>query len=369
MLILSFVKEKFKHSLKARFFLWHNLSSKKANLHIHACSFGEVKSVQRLAANFDTRLSVITQTGFDEGKKYCEKTSFLAFENLIPLWFKPCKVLVLIEAELWLMLVFMAKFKGAKTMLINARISENSFHKYRRFAFLYRKIFSYIDEIWAQSEADKMRLEALGAKNVKAFFNIKAAQKPKISKAYTKPKARFILLASTHEGEEELLLEHLNLSQDERLIVAPRHPERFERVAGILQGYAKKNSYQMQRLSEVKNEDLAENFSGKILLIDSLNELVNFYAICDVAVLCGSFLRGIGGHNPIEVAHFNKPLISGVHIHNQKALFSLVDGVSFCENLKDLNKIISNASQTKITTKLDLSPIISSIQGGIDERS
>lgn len=367
--MLSFVKEKFKHSLKARFFLWCNLSSKKADLHFHACSFGEVKSIQKLATNFDTRLSVITQTGFDEGKKYCEKTSFLAFESLIPLWFKPCKMLVLVEAELWLMLVFVAKLRGAKTMLINARISEFSFYKYRRFAFLYRKIFSYIDEIWAQSEVDKMRLEALGAKNVRAFFNIKAALEPKINKAYTKPKARLILLASTHEGEEELLLRYLKLRQDEKLIVAPRHPERFEKVAGILQEYARKNSYQMQRLNEFKGEDLAEDFSGKILLIDSLNELVNFYAICDVVVLCGSFLKGIGGHNPIEVAHFNKAIISGVHIHNQKALFSLVEGVSFCENLQDLSKLIANSSQTKINTNPDLSPIISSIQRGIDERS
>lgn len=85
----------------------------------------------------------------------------------MPFWFKPCKVLVIFEAEYWLMLVFMARIYRAKIILLNARISDKSYHSYQRFSFFYKKIFSYIDEVFAQSDLDKTRLESLGAKNVK----------------------------------------------------------------------------------------------------------------------------------------------------------------------------------------------------------
>ncbi len=148
----------------------------------------------------------------------------------LPFWFKPCKVLVIFEAEYWLMLVFMAHIYKTKIILLNARISDKSYHSYQRFSFFYKKIFSYIDEVFAQSELDKVRLESLGAKNVKIFKNIKANLEIKNNKIYTKPKEKLIIFASTHKDEEELLLDHFKLEENEKLIIAPRHPERFKEV-------------------------------------------------------------------------------------------------------------------------------------------
>lgn len=369
-LLLSFIKPKFKQSFKARFFLWRNLRQSMADVHFHACSLGEVRSIEELARAYDSRVSVITQTGFEAARSFCARSNYLAFENFIPFWLAPCKVLVVFEAEFWLMLFFMAKRKGAKIMLINARMSEKSFAKYLKFKFFYRHIFALIDEIFAQSEQDKARLEALGAKNIQICGNLKAAMSPKITRLYTKPHARVILFASTHEGEEELLLKHFKSTPNELLVFAVRHPERFLKMSKMLETYAQNQGLNYQKLSDLDlNADLSVQIKGGMLLLDRLGELVNFYAICDVAVLCGSFLEHIGGHNPIEAAFFNKPIISGKFFHNQKISYESVENIIICEDVKHLQSLIDTASlQTQIRTKPDLSVIRASIDEGLKQR-
>lgn len=365
--LLSFFKFKYKNSLKARFFLYKNFHQDVADVHFHACSLGEVRSIRELALCFDSRISTITQTGYDEAKNFCQKVNFLAFENFIPFWLKPCKVLVIFEAEYWLMLIFIAKLKGAKVLLINARISDNSYKNYKNFSFFYRLIFSYIDKIFAQSLQDKERLLELGAKKVAIYQNIKAALKPKLSKNYPKLKQKLIIFANTHSKEEQLLLQALKLKDNEKLIIAPRHPERFKEVENLL----KDLNLNFDRLSTLKNceNDLEKEFKSQILLLDLLGELVNFYAISDVVVLGGSFFEGIGGHNPIEAASFENVIISGIYIHNQKNLFNEVENINFCENLEELDEKIHHLSQrAKISKKLDLKPMIKEIQEGIDAR-
>lgn len=356
---LSFFKNKYKLSLKARFFLYKN-SCQDAKVHFHACSLGEVRSIGVLSQKFDSRISVITQTGFEEAKKFCKRVNFLVFENFLPFWLKPCKVLVIFEAEYWLMLVFMAKLKGAKVLLINARIADKSYKVYLRFAFFYRLIFSYIDEVFAQSEKDKLRLEELGAKNVRVFKNIKANLDVVPHKRYVKLKEKLIIFASTHKNEEELLLKSINLQENERLIIAPRHPERFLEVENLL------SNYSYEKFSHLEKW---EDFKAQILLLDTLGELVNFYAISDVVVLGGSFIANIGGHNPIEVASFNNVLISGIHIDNQKSLFAEVENVNFCEDLKNLNFMIHNLNKkARISHFKDLSIVENAIREGLDAR-
>ncbi|MBM0636987.1 lipid IV(A) 3-deoxy-D-manno-octulosonic acid transferase [Campylobacter sp. VicNov18] len=361
--LFSFLKPKYKISLKSRFFLYKNHHQEKAHVHFHACSYGEVKSIKELALQFDSRITTITQTGFQCAKEFCSKVNYLAFENFLPFWFKPCKVLVIFEAEYWLMLVFMAKFYQAKVILLNARISDKSYQSYKRFSFFYKKIFSYIDEVFAQSDLDKTRLESLGAKKVRIFKNIKANVDIKNNKNYFKPKEKLIIFASTHQSEEALLLDNFKLEKDEKLIIAPRHPERFKELENLLLN----RGLDFEKFSSLKDEN--KIFSKSILLLDALGELVNFYAISDVVVLGGSFIKGIGGHNPIEAACFNNTLITGKFIHNQKALFEEVQNVYFCEDIKKLNDQIHHLNlKAKIFKKENLKPILNTIQEGIDAR-
>ncbi len=185
----------------------------------------------------------------------------------------------------------------------------------------------------------------------------------KNNKIYAKPKEKLIIFASTHKDEEELLLDYFKLEENEKLIIAPRHPERFKEVENLLLN----KGLEFEKFSSLKDEN--KKFSKKILLLDALGELVNFYAISDVVVLGGSFIEGIGGHNPIEAAYFDNVLISGKFIHNQKVLFEEVENVYFCEKLKDLNDKIHYLNlKAKISKKENLDLIIQTIQKGIDAR-
>ncbi|MDO5045141.1 lipid IV(A) 3-deoxy-D-manno-octulosonic acid transferase [Campylobacter sp.] len=334
-LIFFSFKSKYKKSIPARFFLVDNPKFDEADIHFHACSFGEIRSIAPLLKKFESiAVSVITKTGFDEAKKITPNTRFLPFEIFLPFWLKRSKILVIFEAELWLMLVFVAKMKGSRVILINARISDRSYKRYLKFKFLYLEIFKFIDKIYAQSEPDKERLISLGARDVAISGNIKLAFLPKPSRVYEKPSGRVIVLASTHKGEEELLLNSINLSHSDRLILAPRHPERFEEAGEILSKFAAKNGFEFAKFSKT------QDFSAKCVLVDTMGELVNIYAISDVVILGGSFVPNVGGHNPIEAAQFENSIITGEFIFNQKALFKQVDDVIFAkaEDLQSLLK-------------------------------
>ena len=355
--ILAF-KKKYRASIPARFFLFKNPKFDASHVHFHACSFGEVRSIAPLVSRFKdaATVSVVTKTGFDEAKKITSNTRFLPFEIFLPFWLKPAKITVIFEAELWLGLVFWAKFKGSRVILINARISDRSYKSYLKFSFFYRYLFKFIDKIYAQSDLDKQRLQRLGAKNIVVSGNIKSAFLPSPSKIYDKPKERVIVLASTHAGEEELILRELNLSADDKLVLVPRHPERFGEAGDILAKFAVKNGLSFAKFSETKN------FDAQCVLVDTMGELVNIYKFSDVVVLGGSFVPNVGGHNPIEAAQFENAVISGEFIFNQKALYSAVEGIKFAK-ADEINVLLrQDLPKAKIVAKGDASEILKDIE-------
>ncbi len=355
--ILAF-KKKYRASIPARFFLFKNPKFDASRVHFHACSFGEVRSIAPLVSRFKdaAAVSVVTKTGFDEAKKITQNTRFLPFEIFLPFWLKPAKITIIFEAELWLGLVFWAKFKGSRVILINARISDRSYKSYLKFGFFYRYLFKFIDKIYAQSDLDKQRLQRLGAKNIVVSGNIKSAFLPSPSKIYAKPKERAIVLASTHAGEEELILRELNLGVNDKLILVPRHPERFGEASEMLAKFAEKNGLSFAKFSETKN------FDAQCVLVDAMGELVNIYKFSDVVVLGGSFVPNVGGHNPIEAAQFENAVISGEFIFNQKALYSAVDGIKFAKAGEISLLLKQNLPKAKIVAKGDASEILKDIE-------
>lgn len=354
--LLSF-KKKYKRSLKARFFLYKNPKLKNSSLHFHACSLGEVKALEPLLREVkDFSLSTTTQTGFDEACKLSKNVSFLPFEILLPFWKNKAKVLIVFEAELWLNLFKYYKKDGSFTVLLNARISDKSYPKYKKFAFYYRKIFSYIDKVYAQNEKDKERLEELGAKNVEVLGNIKALPSTKLTKTYPKFKERLIIIASSHAKEEENILKNISLEENDKIILAPRHPERFAEVDKIFSNFAQKFSYSYEKFSE------NSNLASKCILLDALGELKNFYAISDIVILGGSFEDGIGGHNFIEPASFSNSIISGEFYFNQKTLFSLCENI-YIASYEDINALLKqDLKKAKIKTSFNLDKILQELK-------
>ncbi|MCI6988483.1 MAG: lipid IV(A) 3-deoxy-D-manno-octulosonic acid transferase [Campylobacter sp.] len=371
LVLLSF-KKKYHTSIPARFFLFRNQPLQNSQVHFHVCSLGEATAIERLLfrlikSGVRCSATAVTKTGFDKLKSYEKllnskgvknlyECRFLPFENFLPFWLKKSKILVIFEAELWLNLAKYAQKNGSYVMLLNARISDKSYKSYLKFAFYYKKVFSYIDAVFAQSQIDKERLSELGAKNISVVGNIKSCNFHPAKKNLTKSSSKqMLVLASTHRGEEELLLKGIDFDKFQ-VVVAPRHPERFSEVGIKLAKLAKQNSLSFEKFTQ--NLWLKSD----IVLLDTVGDLVEFYRICDIVVLGGSFIKGIGGHNPIEIAQFKKPVISGKFIHNQIELFSLVENVKFIEasELKDeLNKPLK---ATLIKNKFNLKEFLELIK-------
>lgn len=364
--MLVYLRFKPKHtvSIPARFFLKNNPRFEKKGIWFHACSLGEVRSLKpfvEFLKDEELNLSVITQTGFQEGLRYTKaNVRYLPYEIFVPSWAREQKVLVVLEAELWPLLFISAKAKGAKTILLNARISDKSYASYLRFMFLYRWIFSFVDIVFAQSNVDQERLKSLGAKDVRVSGNIKTFQTYEVTKAYQKmPYRRMVVLASTHAEEEVAILSRIRLLPSDQLIVVPRHPERFGDVDLLLKAYA----YEHQRTyAKFSDEDF---MSRDIVLCDQMGELINIYAIADIVVLGGAFIEGVGGHNPLEPAFFNTRLITGKYTFNQNALFPFVENCIQCD-LDALQEVFENSEAllpSSIVNSGDLSPILKEIIG------
>ncbi|WOE69530.1 lipid IV(A) 3-deoxy-D-manno-octulosonic acid transferase [Hydrogenimonas thermophila] len=361
--IFSF-KKKYRQSIPARFFLWKNPPLPTNRIWFHACSFGETRALQPLIDKFSDEqivLTTTTQTGFNEGKKRFKTVRYLPFEPLLWFWLKPQKALIVMEAELWFLLFYLAKKRGAKTVLINARISDRSYNRYLRFSWFYKKIFSYIDLVYAQSETDKKRLEQLGAKSVEVSGNIKLAQSHKVTRVLDRPDGIVVTAASTHEGEEEGILKAFlkwkKRNQNSKLIIVPRHPERFDKVVKLAQEFALKDKLSLSRWS--KTQDL----TADIVIIDAMGELINIYAISDIVILGGAFVP-VGGHNPVEVVPFKCRLISGTEIFNQHAMFSQIEGTIF-SSLDELESALDraiDASPVKVKQRVSIDVIVKGIQ-------
>ena len=356
-LIFKSRNSKYTKAIPAKFFLKDNVPFKENGIWFHSCSMGETKAIKPLIDNYleNANISVITNTGFEEAKKISSNVRYLPFEIFLPFWVNKQKVLVVMEAELWYLLFLFAKKKGAKTLLINARISDKSYKSYKRFSFFYKRIFQNIDKVFAQSEVDKLRLEELGASNVEVIGNIKLAQLPKVSVELEKPKQVVITAASTHENEEKLILDAYKKEQG-KLIIVPRHPERFEKVDLLIKEFVKDKDISYQRYS------IKEDFKSDIILVDKMGILNDIYAISDVVILGGAFEK-IGGHNPIEPAFFNCKIISGKNIFNQKSLFDCIKNYYLIENdeLGEYLNNIKNLEKPILTKAGSIEPIIKEI--------
>ncbi|MDD4329567.1 MAG: lipid IV(A) 3-deoxy-D-manno-octulosonic acid transferase [Aliarcobacter sp.] len=356
-LIFKSRNSKYRQSIPAKFFLKDNSSFKENGIWFHSCSMGETKAIKPLIDNYleNANISVITNTGFEEAKRISPNVRYLPFEIFLPFWVNKQKILVVMEAELWYLLFLFAKKKGAKTLLINARISDKSYKSYKRFSFFYKRIFQNIDKVFAQSEDDKHRLEELGASNVEVIGNIKLAQLPKVNVKLEKPKQVVITAASTHENEERLILNAYKKEQG-KLIIVPRHPERFDKIDLQIREFIKDKNISYQRYS------VKDGFDSDIILVDKMGILNDIYAISDVVILGGGFEK-IGGHNPIEPAFFNCKIISGKNIFNQKSLFDCIKNYYLIENdeLGEYLNNIKNLEKPILTKAGSIEPIIKEI--------
>lgn len=360
LIIVSF-KQKYRQSIPARFFGIGNPPFETNDIWFHVCSLGEAKAIGPLVEQLKSKriaISVITHTGYEWALKYGTQVRYLPYEIWLWFWIREPKVLVVLEAEFWYLLFRLAHRKRGRVIALNARISERSFPKYYRFRWFYSRLFDECDRIFCQSTEDMVRFIALGAKNVEVVGNIKLAQTIIAARVYPKPQGTLIVAASTHEGEEEGIIRgymaYRNHNPAAKLLVVPRHPERFEKVAELIGSVAPQ--MKLTRWSET------EEIGAEITLVDAMGELNNLYAISDVAVLGGAF-EPIGGHNPLEPAHFGCKIISGTEIFLQKELFKYVSHVQFVEKTEIMNALVQAETMppSQVNASIDLERVVNYI--------
>ena len=324
---LGFVREQLVELLKkqpARKVLW-----------LHAVSVGEVLAVSRLVTELDAALpayrvviSTTTRTGQALARErlgaervfYCP----LDLPWAVTAYLKELNpaMLVLAETEFWPNMLSGCFRREIPVVVVNARISDRSWPRYRRLQGLWKVFLSRLTLVLAQSETDAERLRELGCERVTVGgnlkFDVRATEEVEATRLLRRSAGdmRLIVAGSTLEGEEAMLLQAWAklLAEDAQLamVIAPRHPERFEAVAELL----KASGFPWRRRSAFGNSALA---AGEIVLLDSIGELASVYSRAAVAFVGGS-LAAAGGHNPLEPAQFGVPVVIGDHYENFQAI-------------------------------------------------
>jgi len=302
-------------------------------LWVHAVSLGETRAAGALIEALrqrrpDLRLLLThgTATGREAGRALLragDRQTWLPYDSpsvvrRFMVHFRPA-VGVLMETEIWPNLLAAADALDVPMVLANARLSERSQRRGRRFEALMRPAAQSVALVLAQSEADAARLSAAGARNVVVSGNLKFDMTPipaqvERGKAWRRALGRPVVLAAvTREGEEAALIAAWTARPAPRplLLVVPRHPQRFDEVAGLLQSAG----LGCARRSEWRDGAGPEARGLHALLGDSMGEMALYYGAADVALLGGSFAP-LGGQNLIEAAACGCPVVMGPHTFN-----------------------------------------------------
>ncbi len=299
---------------------------------VHAVSVGEVLAVSRLIDELGTRLpgwrvmiSTTTRTGQALARqRFGEERVFyfpLDFGWAVRAWLRALrpKLLVLAETEFWPRMLSECQRAGIPVAVVNARISDRSWPRYRRLAWIWRPLLGELAVVLAQTELDAERLRDLGVANPRVAGNLKydvrSVQRAHVTEMLEKnlPAGVSVLVCgSTMPGEEELLLDaappHIVT------VLAPRHPQRFAEVAAIL---TRRGARWMRRSEWVQAPARIE--PGTVFLLDSIGELASVYSLATAAFVGGSLVPA-GGHNPLEAAQFGVPVAMGTSYENFRGI-------------------------------------------------
>ena len=338
---------------------------------LHCVSVGETQAARPLVERIRQELphhtlvvSTVTLTGQklarDLFRTQAEKVFYFPFDwrwsvrralNAV----NPVAVLVM-ETELWPNFLRECKARNVPVALVNGRISRTSFGRYKTIRFFLRRVFACLSMAVMQSERDAERIRILGMRKERVFTagNLKFESGGYTDKK-TDLKDRFglhadvplVLAASTHAPEEKIVLESfktLRESQPVRLMIAPRHPERFNEVAQLIEDYG---------LSWARrtNVPAANDATAAVILLDTIGELPAAYPLA-VAVFVGGSIVDRGGHNVLEPAAHAVPVITGAHTHNFHAIVDLLNEAEAIVQLPPVEGAEAVAKLTDVLSRL-----------------
>jgi 3-deoxy-D-manno-octulosonic-acid transferase len=314
-----------------------------SSIWVHAVSVGVVLAVSQLIKDLqqqhpDRQIFVSTTTATGQAlarQRFGANRVFfmpLDFGFAVRRYLNALKpqLIVIAETEFWPNLLHLARKRQTAVAIVNARISDRSFPRYKRFKWFFGRVLSEVDLFLAQTADDAQRLREIGAptERVRVSGNLKFDIRPNAQlelitglRAAIGKDAPVIVCGSTAEGEEEPLLAAFKAVQQQFpaavMVLAPRHPERFEKVAALIasQGFSLQCRSQWQPAQLIRNG---------IFLLDSVGELAAIYELADIAFVGGSLVP-TGGHNILEPAQYGAAILVGPHTFNFREIVTLFE--------------------------------------------
>jgi len=311
----------------------------------HAVSVGEFNAILPLVRAFHEKhldVPLVVSTTTATGQKLAqEKVSDIATTIYFPIDFPPPihtwlkllepRLVVIAETEIWPGFTHECKKRKVKVMVVNGRISPRSFKSYHRLRFFFSSVLRSFSVIGVQSPEEAKRYFSVGGDviNVAVLGNIKfdglkpisAKAREQLAAQINLPEGTPVLVAgSTHESEEACVLKAYHQLLDStygaraRLIIVPRHPERFDRVADLIKEYD----------FSVRRHSLGQSFTGakgEVYLLDVIGKLFDFYSLSTVAFVGGT-LAPVGGHNIMEPYAYGVPAVVGPRTEKVKDLMT-----------------------------------------------
>lgn len=345
---------------------------------VHAVSVGEAKAVAPLVKMLKAKMenpiivvSSITETGHAEVQRSIPQADYKVylpfdFRFIIRPIVRSVKpdLVILSESDFWYNFLKSSKELGAKILLVNGKISSTSMQRFKKFSMLSKRLFGLIDLLCIQSEHYSKRFLEMGVPKDKINItgNLKFdGEYPKLSAEQLniwkqqlgiEEGDQVLVIGSSHDPEEKLFLEVSQKLWGKfprlKVVFVPRHPERFNEVAGILHGY---------NIPFIRFSQLGGNFyhDQRVILMDAMGLLRKCYQFADVAVVAGSYTPKVGGHNILEPSWYGVPVVFGPHMHSQPELVELVNqygaGLQISKDRlhEELDKLLSCAeTRTKI---------------------
>ena len=315
---------------------------------IHAASLGEFKSSDFIINNYFETYSILVTTTTKAASEYAIKN----YSNKIIHQFAPYdilfwinkflkkwepKLVIWIESDLWPNTIISLRKKKIKSIFLNARISPKSYERWRFFSSYYNYIIQSFSAVFAQSKNDIKRIKSLSNINVQYLGNLKLSKKKYISFDSNTSQNTRIMIASTHDNEEKIILPYLEIVAKKyplcEFIIVPRHPERSSRIFDLLKSRNLEVDYYSKKINE----------NCKFLIIDSFGKMDECFFKSDIVFLGGSFTKN-GGHNPIEAARAQCAIITGPNVFNWQNLYEEMNENKACYMIKkpkELEVIIS----------------------------
>jgi len=330
---------------------------------LHGVSLGEIKILSPLAQKLSDQgqnilITSTTNTGLKELSKNFSNSAIEILPFPYDLGFAHKKIIsnykvskiILFESEFWPNLLNVAK--NLNVVSLNTTISDTSFRRFKMLKAFSHQLFSKIDLFLAQSRLTIDRLEFFGVKKIKFIGNIKINPEnysvdPNKKNHYQKilgTEKLNVILGSSHEGEEIFVVEAL-AKMDINLILAPRHPERVSKVVKELENFGLKG-IKMSSLQDEVNTKINDN---EILVFDEVGDLINLYAVGDLAIVAGS-INYTKGHNFMEPIFVNTLSITGSKLDNYRQIKEDLCDTNIIETFSEQDELRSLVSKYQNVT-------------------